>query len=197
MLFILWKGLHITLFGFASSKAFLFTSEWKILCSRTGHYNLGILEFYCWGWIYQVLRSNGSPYDGYYEKRRSRRISHDASQSHGKKSKQTNYANYILIFIFIFIFFALKECIGCVGVSVGKEVFLRFASEFLSYVISIQQTITGPEDPIVLYLNTTWLNICLTIKKDFTQYLPLVMPNLLVTASKVPEIVVADGNHFI
>ena len=49
------------------------------------------------------------------------------------------------------------------------------------------------DDPIISYLISAWARMCKIIGKDFVQYLPVVMPNVLKAAQIKPEVALLDG----
>ena len=49
------------------------------------------------------------------------------------------------------------------------------------------------DDPQVSYMISAWARMCKILGKDFTQYLPLVMPPLLKTAAMKPEVAIFDA----
>ena len=49
------------------------------------------------------------------------------------------------------------------------------------------------DDPQVSYMISAWARMCKILGKDFTQYLPLVMPPLLKTANMKPEVAIFDS----
>ena len=49
------------------------------------------------------------------------------------------------------------------------------------------------DDPQVSYMISAWAQMCKILGKEFTQYLPLVMPPLLKTANMKPEVAIFDA----
>ena len=49
------------------------------------------------------------------------------------------------------------------------------------------------DDPQVSYMISAWARMCKILGKEFTQYLPLVMPPLLKTANMKPEVAIFDA----
>ena len=54
-------------------------------------------------------------------------------------------------------------------------------------------SITEPDDVQASYLITAWGRICRTLGSEFAQFLPNVMPPLLVSASLKPDFAIIDG----
>ena len=55
-------------------------------------------------------------------------------------------------------------------------------------------SITEPDDLQASYLITAWGRICRALGPEFAQFLPNVMPQLLVSAALKPDFAIIDGN---
>ena len=73
------------------------------------------------------------------------------------------------------------ECITLMGISVGKERFVKIAGEIIEQMAQIQQNDTAFEssDPLRSYLLSGWQRMCNILEEDFAPYLSLIMPSLL------------------
>ncbi|KAF9256190.1 ARM repeat-containing protein [Marasmius fiardii PR-910] len=81
------------------------------------------------------------------------------------------------------------ECVGLVGIAVGKDVFRRDVQEVGECLVRIQTSPPDPTDPqLSHYLMGTWAKICQAMGEDFEVYLPVVMPPLLATASAKADV---------
>eukprot|EP00794_Sanderia_malayensis_P010931 gene10931-12092_t len=88
------------------------------------------------------------------------------------------------------------ECISLIGLAVGNEKFLPDASAVMQLLLKTQSGIEELEvdDPIISYLISAWARMCKIIGKDFVQYLPVVMPNVLKAAQIKPEVALLDAD---
>ncbi|CCG80667.1 Importin subunit beta-3 [Taphrina deformans PYCC 5710] len=82
------------------------------------------------------------------------------------------------------------ECATLVGLAVGKETFGPLSLELIHTLGSIQNTVTGSDDPQSAYLLASWGRICKVLGKDFVPYLGAVMPPLLAAAKLKPDFTV-------
>ncbi|KAG7091694.1 hypothetical protein E1B28_010715 [Marasmius oreades] len=81
------------------------------------------------------------------------------------------------------------ECVGLVGIAVGKDVFRRDIQDVGECLVRIQNSPPDPSDPQLLhYLMGTWAKICQAMGEEFEVYLPVVMPPLLATASAKADV---------
>lgn len=80
------------------------------------------------------------------------------------------------------------ECISLIGIAVGKETFGADAREVMKIMAEMQNTpkIVGNEW-IRTYLLQAWARCCKCLGKDFSAYLPVVMPTLLFAAMQQAE----------
>ncbi|TYZ66019.1 hypothetical protein PybrP1_011751 [[Pythium] brassicae (nom. inval.)] len=80
------------------------------------------------------------------------------------------------------------ECISLIGVAVGKAAFSADAGEIMKIMAEMQNTpkIVGNEW-IRTYLLQAWARCCKCLGKDFSAYLPVVMPTLLFAAMQQAE----------
>ncbi len=71
------------------------------------------------------------------------------------------------------------------------------ASAVMQLLLSTQTGIEELEgdDPIISYLISAWARMCKIIGKDFVEYLPVVMPNVLKASQIKPEVAVLDGKN--
>ncbi|KAJ7061031.1 armadillo-type protein [Mycena amicta] len=85
------------------------------------------------------------------------------------------------------------ECAGLIAIAVGPEMFLPDAHTFVDLLIRIQKSPSDPNDTqLGHYLIATWAKVCQAMGNEFEPYLPVVMPNLLTTASAKTDISVYD-----
>ena len=75
------------------------------------------------------------------------------------------------------------ECLTLMCSAVGREVFRPHVTEVVSLLKDIQETQLSPNDPQVSYILTAWQRLCITLKDEFSTYLPHVIPGLLAMAT--------------
>jgi len=87
------------------------------------------------------------------------------------------------------------ECISLIGLAVGREKFMADCQEVMELLLRTQteEADLEDDDPQVSYMISAWARMCKILGKDFTQYLPLVMPPLLKTAAMKPEVAIFDS----
>ena len=89
----------------------------------------------------------------------------------------------------------------CYGITLECQFILLFfqflpdASEIMKILLKTQTDIDQLEadDPQVSYMISAWARMCKIMGKEFTQYMPLVMPPLMKVASIKPEVAIIDG----
>ncbi|KAF9194751.1 hypothetical protein BGZ49_003131 [Haplosporangium sp. Z 27] len=84
------------------------------------------------------------------------------------------------------------ECASLIALAVGKETFAPHAQEFIKLLVQTQSTIVETDDPQASYILAAWARVCKVLGKDFTPYLDIVMPPLLVSAKLKPDFAVLD-----
>ncbi|KAF7325964.1 hypothetical protein MKEN_00447300 [Mycena kentingensis (nom. inval.)] len=88
------------------------------------------------------------------------------------------------------------ECAGLIAIAVGPEMFLPDAHTLVDLLIRIQKSPADPSDTqLGHYLIATWAKVCQAMGTEFEPYLPVVMPNLLTTASAKADISVYDDEE--
>lgn len=89
------------------------------------------------------------------------------------------------------------ECVSLIGLAVGKEKFLPDANHIMQLLLKTQTEMGSieAEDPQVSYMISAWTRICRLMGTDFQQYLPLVMPAVMKTASFKPEVTILDSDE--
>merc|ERR1711970_1051582 len=87
------------------------------------------------------------------------------------------------------------ECISLIGLAVGRDKFMTDCQEVMQLLLKTQteEADLEDDDPQVSYMISAWARMCKILGKDFTQYLPLVMPPLLKTAAMKPEVAIFDA----
>jgi len=72
------------------------------------------------------------------------------------------------------------ESITLMGFSVGKEYFMKFASEIIDLLVYIQKNDLAADslDPQRSYVLSGWQRICLILEEEFVPYLSVVLPSL-------------------
>ncbi|XP_058802795.1 importin-5 [Phymastichus coffea] len=84
------------------------------------------------------------------------------------------------------------ECVSLIGLAVGTEKFIADANEVMDLLLKTH-TDLPEDDPQLSYLISAWARLCKILGKQFEQYLPLVMPTVLQTASMKPEVALLDN----
>jgi len=88
------------------------------------------------------------------------------------------------------------ECASLIALAVGKEIFSKNAIEFINILSQTQASIKESDDPQIPYLMAAWARICKILGKDFIPYLEIVIPPLLESAKKSPEVALIDSKYF-
>ncbi|KAF5347677.1 hypothetical protein D9758_014842 [Tetrapyrgos nigripes] len=85
------------------------------------------------------------------------------------------------------------ECAGLIAIAVGRDTFRPDAITLVELLIRIQKSPIDPQDTqLSHYLMGTWAKICQAMGVEFEPYLPVVMPDLLATASAKADVSVYD-----
>ncbi|KAK7458738.1 importin subunit beta-3 [Stygiomarasmius scandens] len=85
------------------------------------------------------------------------------------------------------------ECAGLIAIAVGRDTFRPDANTLVELLIRIQKSPIDPQDTqLSHYLMGTWAKICQAMGVEFEPYLPVVMPDLLTTASAKADVSVYD-----
>ena len=87
------------------------------------------------------------------------------------------------------------ECSTLMALAVGKEHFFPHAQQLVSLMTQIQAAATDADDPQTAYLLAGWARLCKVLGQDFVQYLPIVMPQLLESASHKPDVAVLESDE--
>ncbi|KAF7319099.1 hypothetical protein HMN09_00246200 [Mycena chlorophos] len=87
------------------------------------------------------------------------------------------------------------ECAGLIAIAVGPEMFLPDAHTLVDLLIRIQKSPDPGDTQMGFYLIATWAKVCQAMGAEFEPYLPVVMPNLLSTASAKTDISVYDDEE--
>jgi hypothetical protein len=74
------------------------------------------------------------------------------------------------------------ECASLVALSVGKDIFIPHANEFINLLRETQMGITDPDDPQSSYLLSAWARVCKVLGAEFAPYLEIILPPLLASA---------------
>ncbi|KIK57273.1 hypothetical protein GYMLUDRAFT_263322 [Collybiopsis luxurians FD-317 M1] len=85
------------------------------------------------------------------------------------------------------------ECAGLIAIAVGRDMFRPDSNTLVELLIRIQKSPVDPQDTqLTHYLMGTWAKICQAMGPEFEPYLPVVMPDLLRTASMKADVSVYD-----
>ena len=84
------------------------------------------------------------------------------------------------------------DCVGLIGIAVGKEKFLPDAKEVLEMMLTVQATSTSSTDTALDYIVPACARICRAIGEDFLPYLQYVMPVLLERAMSKTDCQITD-----
>ncbi|KAG2489783.1 hypothetical protein HYH03_011733 [Edaphochlamys debaryana] len=87
------------------------------------------------------------------------------------------------------------ECISLVGMAVGRDKFRADARTVLSYMQTVQQAGIDTDDPLSSYMLQAGARLCKCLGAEFIEYLPLVLPSLLASASADPDVQVVDEDE--
>lgn len=86
------------------------------------------------------------------------------------------------------------ECVSLIGLAVGREKFMKDATEVMDLLLKTHSEGDLPDDdPQTSYLISAWARICKILGKQFQQYLPLVIGPVMRTASLKPEVALMDN----
>ncbi len=96
----------------------------------------------------------------------------------------------------------LREMAGkCVDVitvmaaSVGAAKFAPDGAHILPAMVAMQQSKMDDDDPMVNHLMQGWARLCKCMQEAFVPYLPVVMPSLLASASRKPDVKLANSEN--
>lgn len=86
------------------------------------------------------------------------------------------------------------ECASLIGLAVGSEKFCADASQIMNLLLQTQtgEVVLEDDDPQLSYMITSWVRICKLLGPKFEPYLPMVMPQVLKTASLTVEMALLD-----
>lgn len=85
------------------------------------------------------------------------------------------------------------ECVSLIGLAVGKEKFMKDATEIMDLLLKTHsEGDLPPDDPQTSYLISAWARICKILGRQFEQYLPLVIGPVMRAASLKPELALID-----
>ena len=84
------------------------------------------------------------------------------------------------------------ECISLVGLAVGKE---KFTPDALGVMEMMAGTQMKSDDPQAEYIVNAWPRICKCLGAGFVPYLQYVMPSLLESAAKKPDVAFQDADQ--
>lgn len=84
------------------------------------------------------------------------------------------------------------ECVSLVGMAVGKERFRVDAQEVMAFMQQLQSTHLDPDDPTGSYMLQAGARFCKCLGSEFLPYLPMVMPQLIQSASLSPDVTVRE-----
>ncbi|XP_077237749.1 uncharacterized protein LOC143879304 isoform X2 [Tasmannia lanceolata] len=86
------------------------------------------------------------------------------------------------------------ECIGVIGLAVGKDKFVQDAKEVMAVLMNLGTNVLDDDDPTAGYMLQTWAHICKCLGRDFLPYMSAVMPPLLQMVNLNPGVIVTDAN---
>ncbi|KAI9666712.1 MAG: hypothetical protein M1821_004648 [Bathelium mastoideum] len=87
------------------------------------------------------------------------------------------------------------ECATLIALAVGQKRMGPDAAALVQLLGQIQQNITDADDPQSSYLLHCWGRMCRVLKKDFTPYLPAVIPPLMELAGAKADIQLLDDDE--
>jgi hypothetical protein len=88
------------------------------------------------------------------------------------------------------------ECVSLIGLAVGKEVFAADANEIMQILLASGANFES-DDPQITYLISAWARICKILGREFSQYLPQVMPAVIKAADFKPEVTMIEGEDHV
>lgn len=71
------------------------------------------------------------------------------------------------------------ECISIIGMSIGREVFVKDGIECMNALIQIMQEPSSPDDPVKEYIGEALGRLCTALGPNFCPFLPTIVPLLL------------------
>ncbi|KAI0219051.1 importin subunit beta-3 [Massospora cicadina] len=87
------------------------------------------------------------------------------------------------------------ECSSLIGLAVGYERFRPNADSFANLLHKLQGEVTEPDDPLASYLQQAWTRVAMVLGRGFARYLPLVIPDLMVSADQKPNVVILEKDE--
>ncbi|CAL8094141.1 unnamed protein product [Calicophoron daubneyi] len=92
------------------------------------------------------------------------------------------------------------ECISLIGLAVGKKKFINDVGPVMNLLMKTQtqndtDAAGDDDDPQTSYMISAWARICKLLGRDFENYLPIVMPQVLRSACIKPEICILDNDE--
>lgn len=86
------------------------------------------------------------------------------------------------------------ECVSLIGLAVGKTTFGPDAKIVMDLLMAAQQNLEG-DDPCAHHILQAWSRIARILDEDFIPYLSYVMPPLLRSAGREPDVIVTDADE--
>lgn len=71
------------------------------------------------------------------------------------------------------------ECISIIGMSIGKDVFVKDGIECMNALMQIMQEPSTPDDPVKEYIDEALGRLCTALGANFVPFLPTIVPLLL------------------
>lgn len=86
------------------------------------------------------------------------------------------------------------ECASLIGLAVGSDKFCNDAGQIMNLLLQTQtgEVVLDDDDPQLSYMITSWVRICKLLGAKFEPYLPMVMPQVMKTASLSVEMAILD-----
>ncbi len=88
------------------------------------------------------------------------------------------------------------DAITIMAAAVGATKFQPDAPHILPAMVALQKQRMSSDDPMLTHLMQGWARLCRCLKEHFVPYLPVVMPNLLQSASMQPETQMATNENY-
>lgn len=79
------------------------------------------------------------------------------------------------------------NCLCTIGISVGKEIFARDALEVMQEMVAVGGVLEA-DDPQIDYLESSFVMVAECLGKDFTPFLPTVLPATFQRAEMKPDV---------
>jgi len=87
------------------------------------------------------------------------------------------------------------ECVSLVGMAVGKERFMEHAQGIMGLMKQVQESNLEPDDPLLSYMQQAWTRVCKCLGRDFLPYMHVVMPPLIASVGKKPNVRVLEDDQ--